>query len=271
MSEQTINAAQNPALANQQVQQALKEPEKQVEEAVIRYPSESVVTLPGGYLNAAGEVISEVEVRELTGKDEEAIAKSANVGKLISAIISRGTVKIGDEPATEDMLEQMFAGDRDAVLIGIYKATFGDTADLTAFCAGCEDYKSLQINVDEDIQVIRLADPITDRKFSVKGKKHEYTLVLPNGKTQKELLSNADKTLAELTTVLLEGTVREIDGRPVFNKAQVQEIGVADRRVLASALDKKSFGPVFEEVKAACPDCGGEVVSPINVGTLFQF
>lgn len=266
----TVNAAENPALVNQLVNQASVEakPEKPV--AIVVPPSDTAVTLPGGFVTTDGEVITEAEVRELNGKDEEAIAKANSVGKILSGILSRGTVSIGSLPATEDILEQMFAGDRDALLLGIYKATFGTEAELTAYCAGCEDYKSILVDVDEDITVVKLSDPISDRKFTVRGKKAEYTVVLPNGKVQKELLMNSEKTLAELTTILLEGTVKDINGIPVFSRAQVQEIGLVDRRKIADELTKKSFGPVFEEVKAACPECSGQVVAPINLGALFR-
>lgn len=268
--EQTINAAQNPGLANQLIKEASKEAKPQKPVASVVPPSDTVVTLPGGYVTADGEVISQAEVRELNGRDEEAIAKATTVGKVLTGILSRGTVKIGDLDATEEVLDQMFAGDRDALLLGIYKATFGADAELSAFCSGCEDYKAILIDVDEDIEVRKLSDPITDRRFVVKGKAHEYTVVLPNGKVQKELLLNADKTLAELTTLLLEGTVQEIDNARVFSKTQVQEIGLVDRRKIADELTTRAFGPQFEEVKATCPDCGGEVVAPINLGALFR-
>lgn len=271
MSTQTFNAAENPALANQLAQQVDSIVEQDKPEASIVPPSDNLVTLPGGYISDAGEVITEVEVRELNGRDEEAIAKSNSVGRVLTAILSRGTVRIGNEEATEEMLEQMFAGDRDAILLGIFKATFGQTTELTAFCSGCEDYKGIQIDVDEDIKVKKLSDPIEQRRFDVKGKKNVYTLVLPTGKVQKELLLHPEKTLAELTTVLLEGTVRAIDGQPAFGKNQIQAIGVADRRILADELNKRSFGPVFTEVEAQCPDCSGKVVAPINLGTLFRF
>lgn len=270
MSTQTINAAQNPGLANQLIKEVSKETAPEKPKAAITPPSDTVVTLPGGYVTADGEVITEAEVRELNGRDEEAIAKASSVGKVLTAILARGTVKIGELEATEDILEQMFAGDRDALLLGVYKATFGTEAELSTYCGGCDDYKSILIDIDEDIRVVRLSDPIEGRKFTVKGKTNTYTLVLPNGKVQKNLLSNSDKTLAELTTILLEGTVREINGSPVFTKAQVQEIGLVDRRKIADELTKRAFGPVFEEVKVACPDCDGEVVAPINLGALFR-
>lgn len=265
-----VNAADNPALANKLVSEATKETKKQ-EKATIVAPSETVVTLPGGYVTLDGEVITEVEVRELNGKDEEAIARSTSAGKVLTTILNRGTVRLGELEATEESLDQMLAGDRDAVLLGIYVATFGPEAELDAYCSGCEDYKSVLINVNEDIETVKLDDPIEARKFMVSGKKHEYSCVLPTGKTQKELLLNGDKTMAELTTVLLSGVVRAIDGRSIISRNQIQEIGLADRRIIADEIAKRTFGPVVDKVEAECPDCGGKVVTPISIGTLFRF
>lgn len=271
MASKTINAAENPALANKLVQQMTQETAPEKELALVVPPSETSVTLPGGVVSPTGEVLKTAEVRELNGKDEEAISKANTVGKVLNTILTRGVVSVGDIPASEDLLDQMFAGDRDALMLGIYKATFGKTADISTFCQGCKDYKTIQVDVDEDIKVTKLSDPVNDRRFTVKGKKHEYTLVLPSGKVQKELLLSSDKTLAELTTILLEGTVHEIDGSRVFNKTQIQEIGLADRRLIADELGKRAFGPVLDTISATCPDCGGEVVAPINFGTLFRF
>lgn len=265
-----LNAADNPAMVNKLVNEAIKETNVK-EQAVVIVPSDTVLTLPGGYLSLTGEVITEAEVRELTGKDEEAIFKATTAGKMLTTILSRGTVRVGDVEATEDVLDQVLAGDRDALLLGIYRATFGADAEIAAYCSGCEDYKTLSINVVEDIVVKPLADPIADRRFTVKGKKHEYVCVLPNGKTQKELVSNNDKTIAELTTILLAGTVREINGRSVLNRTQIQDIGLADRRVISDEISKRTFGPVVDKVEAECPDCGGKVVTPISIGTLFRF
>ena len=271
MATRTLNAAENPALANQLVQKMSQETAPEKELALVTPPSETVVTLPGGFFNSLGEVTREAEVRELNGRDEEAISRASSVGKVLNTILSRGVVRVGDLPASEEVLDQMFAGDRDALLLGIYRATFGDSATVPAFCNGCKEYKSLQVDINEDIKTKKLDDPIADRRFAVTTKKHEYTIVLPSGKVQKELMLNADKTLAELTTLLLEGTVIEIDGSGVLSRNQIQNIGVSDRRAIADELDKRSFGPILDEVKATCPECGGEVVAPVNIGTLFRF
>jgi hypothetical protein len=266
----TINAAANPALANNLLNQAMAQPEVTTEEIQITSPSDTTVILPGGYVTSAGEVILEAEVRELNGMDEEAIAKASNVGKAILTILQRGTVRVGNERANEALLEKLLAGDRDALILGIFKATFGHEVDMATFCKGCSEYKTIKVDLNTDVKVKTLVDPINDRVFTVKGRKHEFTVQLPTGITQKDLILNSDKTAAELSTMLLENTVLQINGSPVLSKLQVQNLGLIDRRTLSEEINRRLPGPQFEDVAVTCPDCDGEVSVSVNFGTLFR-
>ncbi|CAB4123854.1 hypothetical protein UFOVP45_40 [uncultured Caudovirales phage] len=271
MTTNTINAASNPTLTNDLVSKATAEPLQAVQPAEITPPSDTLVYLPGGYVTDAGEVIKTAEVRELTGKDEEAIAKNPAVGRAILTILNRAVVSIGNVRATEEVMDSLLAGDRDALLIGIYKATFGSTAEIESYCGDCAEMKTVEVDVDKDIVTKALVDPLESRRFTVKGKNHEFVVGLPTGSLQKNILTNPDKSGPELTTMLLESTVQEIDGQPVFSKVQIQSLGVADRRIIGAELNKRSFGPQLENITVSCPDCNGEVEVPINFGTLFRF
>ena len=266
----TISAAANPALANNLIQKALtEEPTQKVPEVVL--PSDTIVELPGGYLNAAGEVIKFAEVRELNGKDEEAISKTNNMAKALLIILQRGTVTVGDEEATDKMLDSLLVGDRDALLLGILKATFGPKATVSGWCNTCNEPKEIEVDLNTDISFKILTEPIDGRVFTVKGKKNEYTVQLPNGIVQKELVNHADKTSAELTTVVLENTVMKINNNPVFDKSQVQSLPVVDRRNIIEEMNLRAPGPQFDDVLVNCPNCESEVRVPINLGILFQF
>ena len=83
----TISAAVNPALANQLLNKAINETPKERTPEIVS-PSDTTVELPGGYINAAGEVIRTAEVRELNGKDEETISKTNNLGKAILTVLT---------------------------------------------------------------------------------------------------------------------------------------------------------------------------------------
>ena len=268
--ETTINAIQNPDLVNSMVADAMKVAETKPEPVTIMPPSETVVTLPGGYISPDGEVITEVEVRELTGKDEEAIARSTSMGKALLTILSRGTVKVGELKATDAILDQMLSGDRDAIVVGIYKATFGSEVVLQGVCPGCNEFKDVNINVDEDIKVRPLIET-SDRKFDLDCKVGSVKVMLPTGHVQKELINNTDKSVSELTTILLSNCVLEINGNPVLGKAQIQNLGINDRKKIAEAITERNIGPVFEDIKVECPDCESEVTVPFNLGNLFRF
>ena len=271
MTSKTISAAANPALANQLINKAMQDEQLPEIDPTILPPSDTTVELPGGYISSTGEVLRTAEVRELTGKDEEAISKVNNIGKALMVLLQRGTVSIGDVPADEKVLDNLLTGDRDAILLGIIKATFGRTTEMSVFCSGCKDFKTVAIDLDTDIKTKVLPDPVNDRVFTVKGKAGEIIVQLPTGITQKELINNADKSVAELNTVLLEKTVVNIAGSPVYSKLQVQNLSVVDRKKIVEEINKRVPGPQFDDVTISCPDCESEVTVPINLGSLFRF
>ena len=264
----TISAAVNPALANQLLNKAINETPKERTPEIVS-PSDTTVELPGGYINAAGEVIRTAEVRELNGKDEETISKTNNLGKAILTVLQLGTVKIGNEPATDKILDDLLVGDRDAILLGILKATFGSKIKIPIFVDG-ED-KLVEVDDNTDIKIKLLTDSINDRVFTVKGKSIDYVVKLPNGVVQREMINNMDKTSAELSTIVLENTVVRIGENPVYNKSQVLALSVIDRRKIIDEINKRAPGPQFEDVVVVDPDTGSEVTVPINLGSLFQF
>lgn len=269
MTNQTVNAATNPDLANRLINEALEVQEEQPK-AEITPPFDNIVELPGGYITPTGEVLRTAEVRELNGLDEEVIARQSNFGKSMNTILSRAVVKIGEEKATDQMLDFLLSADRDALFLGIIKATFGETVTLTGYELGTNNTHEVEINLNTDIKTKILVDPVADRRFEVRGKKNVYTVVLPSGKAQKALAENADKTLAELTTIMLEHCVVEINGKPVIGKHQIQNMPIVDRRKIGDEIADRNPGPQFEDIKVANPDGDGEVVVPINLGTLFR-
>jgi hypothetical protein len=266
----TISAVSNPDLANNLIKDALKETPVDINPTIVP-PSDTTVALPGGYVTTAGELLQTAEVRELTGRDEEVISKAANVGKALLVILERGTVKVGDLKADDKILDHMLTGDREALLLGILKATFGTTTDMSIFCGGCNDFKNVTVDINEDIKTKVLADPIADRVFTVQGKAGDIEVQLPTGIAQKELINNADKTSAEMNTILLEKTVLKINNSPVYSKIQVQNLPVVDRKKIIEEINRRVPGPQFDDVTMECPDCGSEVTVSINLGTLFQF
>lgn len=271
MDTTSLKATDNPTLANELVAQAIADStQDEPQEVVIELPSDTLVDLPGGYITTDGEVYQTAEVRELNGRDEEALAKAATLGRMLNLALSRGVVSIGGKPANETMLEGILSGDRDALLLGIYKVTFGNPAKMAAYCSGCSEYKDIEVDLNTDIKTRILANPKEDREFTVQGLKHVYTVLLPSGGVQKEMNNLEDANIPELSSILLKGTVIAIDGSPVYSPEQVQSIGIRDRRKISEEIASRNPGPKFEDITVVCPDCESEVVVPISIGALFQ-
>ena len=157
------------------------------------------------------------------------------------------------------------------LLLGILKVTFGKEVSTPAFCETCNEFKDATIDLDKDIKVKVMTDPIQERVFTVEGRNQELTVQLPTGKAQKELVTNSDKTVAELNSILLEHTIIKIGNMPVVSKQQVQSLGVTDRKKVIEELNNRIAGPKFEDITVTCPDCESEVQVPINLGNLFRF
>lgn len=268
---QQINAGENPDLANSLINQALAETEPTVAPATIIPPFDNSVVLPSGYIGSDGKLHSTAEVRELNGMDEEAMSKVDTLIRLWSTILSRGVVNIGGIPVTEEMLDKLLIGDRDALVLAVYKATFGNVSKIEAFCTGCKEYKTVLFDLTSDIKTKKLLDPIKDRTFEVYGKKSKYLVTLPTGATQKDMSSDPNKTDAELKTSILEHCVLEIDDQPLMTKMQIKAIGIQDRTLLVDQIAERNPGPQFENFTIDCPDCGGKVVVPVTLGTIFRY
>ena len=269
----TIDAATNPALANQIINDIMNNAPGESTEATSFYVEnapETVIDLPGGYALPTGEVWTEAEVRELNGRDEEAIAKSSSLANTLQMVLQRGVVRIGDVKVTEDILDSILAADRDWLLINIYTSTFGQDVEFTPFCFTCGDRVSIVKNILDTIPVVRI-DHGASREFLVNYSKGVAKVTYPNGKTQREMLAAAEKTNAELSTILLRGCIMELNDMPIMRESQLLDLSIKDRRVIAEAIMNKTVGPQLQDVKITCPDCNTELEAPLSIAALFQF
>lgn len=253
-------------LVSQFANQVMEEPEKVI---TSRAPSDTTVDLPGGYISQDGTVVKTAEVRELNGADEEAISKAGSKAKALSVLLQRGLVKIGNEDATKEMLDGLLSGDRDAILIGIRRVTFGDELQAMVHCFACNEDQDTVIVLSEDVPV-RDLDESKGRVWVVDTKKGPVAVSLPTGVTQKRLMDNAEKTAAEINTLLLSGCVVSVNGTPSMGAHTVLSLGMTDRAKLVDEIIESNPGPRLGEVKKACKACGESMNIPLSLLDLFQ-
>lgn len=261
------NIITDAQLVAQYAQKAMEEPEKTI---ITRAPSSPEVNLPAGFILPTGEVIKTAEVRELNGADEEAISKAGSTAKSLNILLQRGLVKLGDKPATNDDLDALLSGDRDAILLGIRKATFGSLISLNVRCVSCSENQVTEVDLEKDVPVKELADPINDRVWESTTTSGVIKLSLPNGITQKKLMDNMDKTSAEINTMLLAGCILSVNNAPSIGAQTALALGMADRTSIIEQIIERNPGPRLGEVKKVCRACGEDILLPLSLIDLFR-
>lgn len=257
----------DPKVINAAIAEAFKEEPKVV---VTVAPSSNQVNLPGGYISPGGSLAKYAEVRELNGADEEAIAKSGSIGRALTTILQKGLESIGGEPVAKGALDNLLAADRDVILLGIRKVTFGETVDYGATCPSCATEQILTIDLDKDVEIVELENPIEDRTWLVELKSGNATVTLPTGDVQRKLMDSLDKTSAEMNTLLLAESVLAVNGKASMGTPTVLKLGMADREKLIDAILQKNPGPRLGEVKKACQACGEFINTPLSLMALFR-
>jgi hypothetical protein len=264
----TNNISNDPALITQYAKDLEKGPEVEIKTVA---PSNSTVIFPGGFLAKDGSLIKYGEVRELNGMDEEAVSKAGSAGKALAAMLQRGVVSIGANPVDKADLDELLSGDRDALLIGIRRVTFGDTVDFEFPCPHCNTELEVAVDLVKDVPVRELDDPINDRTFTYMSKKHGAIVVgLPTGAAQKKLVENSEKTNSELNTILLASCLKSINGEPSLGASTALTLGMADRDAVINEIIKRNPGPRLGEVKTTCEACGEDIPLPLSLADLFR-
>lgn len=264
-SKQIISDAE---LVKQFAEKALEEPVKEIKTET---PSNLIVELPGGFYTQEGSLVKTAKVKELTGFDEEVIARAENEAKAMIIILQRGIEELGDKKPTDNDLDSLLAGDRDAILLGIRKATFGSNVTYRAVCSSCSLSQDLSIDLNSDIKSKTLSDP-NKKTWEIEIRNGKAIIALPNGLVQKKLAqaASSNKTVAELNTILLSGCVVSINGVNTTGPNDVLNLGIADRDKIAVELLENNPGPRLQEVSKACQACGADIATPLSLAALFR-
>lgn len=237
---------------------------------------DSYIKLPAGWIHD-GEVIRDAEVRELNGEHEELLAKartSNNAAKYVQVLLQSGVVSIGNTPCTTEMLDSLVQGDLDALIIGVRRATFGESFELfNVPCDSCGEFMDLEMQL-KDIPMKELENPEV-RAFSVPLRKGRTAKVqFPTGAVQNEIykkpLSVPEMNSITLSHCVISFTDAKGNETPCNGLADVKKLGVMDREAISNFLFNNQPGPRYDQVVAKCLACEGEVSVPLNVGVLFR-
>ena len=271
----------NPAAANDAlsaVEKALKSPLPDPE-----LPPDDRVTLPGGFVHK-GKLIRHVIVRELTGEDEESLARAIrnpNPFHFYGTLLRCGVARVG-ELSREDsqaVLPDLLMGDCDEIILGIRAATYGDAVEVLGWtCPECgRKIGKLEFSLAEDVERVRLKDPADEASFDVALRKGASARVrLASLATMTSIHEMPDLLTPQRDDVLLSKAVETFtDARGqahivALAPSVVRKMAAPDRRKVLTEMSKRQPGPRYNEVRFKHDECGEEVTLALGITDLFR-
>jgi hypothetical protein len=225
--------------------------------------------LPGGVLDAAGQVHRRVRVRELTGADEELLFERSRGGgaQRVSAFLARAIAVVEglDAPIDEAFTAGMHLGDRDYLLLRLRQLDLGDAVHQVMRCAACAMKVDVDLSISE-LPVRRLADPRPAYRLSLGGR--ELLVRLPTGADQDAVEAVALANPAAANTRLYARLVLDVDGAGAPDQDAVRAWPAGLRAELNEWLQEHSPGPdLFLDL--ACPHCAADMSYAFDLYAFF--
>lgn len=227
---------------------------------------ELVFDLPTGWLGPEGAIHKRVEMREMTGYEEDVIGDDRlpyNVR--MNRILAGCTVKLGpvtDKAQLEKIMDELTSVDRMKMLVMIRVASVPEPYEFGATCPHCSKKGTHQLDL-LTVQFEGLKDP----------KLREYEVGLPSGK----------KALCRVLTGELENRVSELDKADIMSGSillrmaklgenaptleDIKKLPLKDRSMLRKKFDEVEGG--FERaIQVECKFCKKGFESRLDFGIM---
>jgi hypothetical protein len=247
---------------------------------------QGTVTLPVGYPDEQGNLLRDVHLRKMTGKEEAILADTqlrANGGKLISALLASCITAIdGVGKPGPQVARKLYSADRNYLLLELRRLTFGDRMEASYRCPRCrsttsvdEDLSTLDVRqVDDAAGALEIRVVLKDGYQDADGSwHHELVFGLPTGEDEEIAASRRDSNPARQRDALMARCLRQvgaIDPRKVqaMGVRIIADLSMADRRTIQQALDAAAPGPDMTRT-VGCASCGDEFRSSLDMSQFF--
>ena len=238
-----------------------------------------IFNLLAGYRDENGTVHKEFEIVEMTGAEEEAIAKPeirTNGAKVVRTILEKCCIRIGTLTRRElglakwrEIIQNLHVGDQDYMMLMIRKQSIGEEVEASHDCPKCKTKLITTVGLDElEIMPFKGQEEINfELPKGYRDKKGEIHKIgkirLPKGLDREVLDPIARKNIGEATTLMLTRCVESFEGVNVNNDV-IRGLSIKDREYLAGLLKDNIFGVKFE-IDIICDTCGTEFKASLNM------
>lgn len=231
-----------------------------------------------GYVDDEGTRHTSYSLREMTGKDQEAVSKNEvrnNPSKVVNILLTRCVTQIGEfTPKSlgakkwEELIRDLYVGDQDSMLLELHRLSIGEEIESDNQCPNCKEHLKTFIEVDElevtpfngmDTIEFELPHGYRDKKGEIHK---EGTMRRPKGLDREILVPLARTNLARAETVMLTRLSTFKSGKNIDEDIMGNLI-VKDREYLRNLLQDNLFG-VKHELEITCVHCDTKFKGSLN-------
>lgn len=216
-------------------------------------------------------------VRELTGSDEEVLAKTREPLEYFDMVIALGVGSIDDFDLAEmpvaekaGWLRTLLIGERDQLFLAIVRTTFGEKRTIGFTCTMCQEQQDIELLLSEDFKPkeVEAVDVEIHSYRTSKGDDLEYRLV--TGDDQREAFGRKGATTAEQNTIILSRCITKLNGGLVPDPLGfARSLSIRDRQELLDGLVGRQ--PTIDlGVTTKCAACGASQFLNLGWGDLFR-
>ncbi|MGA1870566.1 MAG: DUF6760 family protein [bacterium] len=241
-----------------------------------------ICQLPGGYVDQEGVVHREIELRALSGREEEYLVTQGEreSASLVTVILSRCIHRIGLlSPVSEKEARNLLIADREYLLLKLREITFGDQVQATIPCPWPDCGKKVDIDFSlKDIPIKKLVDKgpyftmtlsdeaaFTDADGEVYG---DITFRLPTGSDQEAVSPYIQKNEAMALTMLLTRCIQNIGPLRAPGEELISRLSPLARMEIEKHME--AVAPRVDlTMVTTCPECGREFTAPFDLHEFF--
>lgn len=237
-----------------------------------------VFEMLAGYVDENGTLHKTFTLREMTGRDEEAISKAdmkQNSSKVVSVLLERCVLSVGTITRKEvggdkwkDIIRNLYVGDQDFILIKLRELSMGGEIEVTHTCPSCKESMKTFLEVSElDLLPFKGERTVPFEMYKGyrdrKGAVHKTgTMRLPTGLDREILTPLAKKNMAQASTLMLTRLCK-FEDEVYVTEDVMRDLTVRDREYLQKLLQDNLFG-VNLEVDVTCTNCGEDFKGNLN-------
>lgn len=267
-SEQAVGDKQSDIRA---AKEAIAGPVPLIEDA-----PDPVVRLPRGLFHS-GVWERDVLCRELTGADEEQLAKAKTPYEYFNTVIGQGVVSVGSfdlskhsMPERQYFLGDLLIGEREQIFLKIVQVSFGNTKDINFSCQTCDTKQDVTLLLDTDFppaKVDNVEATILEHTTS-KGDVLSYRAAL--GSDQEAIMEKRGISPAEQNTLMLSRCITKCNGDVIVDPVSfARGLAIRDRQKLLDLLVERQ--PQIDlNITTTCVSCGASQMLGMGWGDFFR-